>query len=60
MTIARELHKFPHEVGRMPYSDAREFIDYLGGAVVPAPPSDTDMTPEDFGKLRSIAESANG
>jgi hypothetical protein len=60
MTIARELHKFPAEVGRMPFGDAREFMDYLGEQARAGASADTDVSEEDFRKFQAFAEPSDG
>lgn len=57
MTLARELGKFPSEVGRMPFSDARDFVDWIGGKSKPAA---SRMTPSDFRALREKLGAVNG
>ena len=57
MTIARELSKFPHEVGRMPYSDARDMAEWMGELAGASRQTAEPMTPAD---IRAMRELANG
>jgi hypothetical protein len=58
MTLAREFGKFPSEVGRMPFSDARDFADWAWGEKPQAKPA--RMTPSDFRELREKLGGSNG
>ena len=71
MTIARELGKFPHEVGRMPFSDARDLADDLGRvpplhvalaafAGFKTPEATEQMTMADVSRMKAEMEAING